>query len=128
MGGIERRFGFPPRPDDDTTHVLQLTRRARQNVGVTEPGRFVAAADLLKALANPHRVAIVDLLAAGPRRVHEITEALGLDQPLVSQHLRVLRDAHLLGTERQGKEVVYSLADDHIAHIVGDAITHAGER
>lgn len=95
---------------------------------MTEPGRFVAAADLLKALANPHRVAIVDLLAAGPRRVHEITEALGLDQPLVSQHLRVLRDAHLLGTERQGKEVVYSLADDHIAHIVGDAITHAGER
>lgn len=128
MGVLQRRCGVPPRSDDDTSHVLQLTRPDRQNVGVTEPGRFVAAADLLKALANPHRVAIVDLLAAGPRRVHEITETLGLDQPLVSQHLRVLRDAHLLGTERQGKEVVYSLADDHIAHIVGDAITHAGER
>ena len=90
--------------------------------------RFVAAADLLKALANPHRVAIVDLLAERPHRVHEIVEALGLDQPLVSQHLRVLREADLLTGDRQGKEVVYSLADHHIAHIVGDAITHAAER
>lgn len=89
--------------------------------------RFTPAADLLKALASPHRVAIVDLLADGPHRVHEIVEALGVDQPLVSQHLRVLRDAHLLTAERHGKEVVYSLADDHIAHIVGDAITHAAE-
>jgi ArsR family transcriptional regulator len=95
---------------------------------VTDPGRHTAAADLLKALANPHRVAIVDLLGAGPHRVHEIVDSLGLDQPLVSQHLRVLRDARLLTSERQGKEIVYSLADDHIAHIVGDAILHAAER
>jgi len=94
---------------------------------MTESERFAAAADLLKALANPHRVAIVDLLASGPHRVHEIVDALGLDQPLVSQHLRVLRDAQLLTGDRQGKQVVYSLADDHIAHIVGDAITHAAE-
>ena len=60
-----------------------------------------------------------------PAQVREIVEALGVDQPLVSQHLRVLRDADLLTSERHGKEVVYSLADEHIAHIVGDAITHA---
>jgi len=94
---------------------------------MTERDRYVAAAELLKALASPHRVAIVELLAGGPRRVHEIVDALDLDQPLVSQHLRVLRDADLLTSERRGKEVVYSLADDHIAHIVGDAITHAHE-
>jgi len=94
---------------------------------VEDPSRFAAAADLLKALANAHRVAIVDLLATGPHRVHEIVEHLGLDQPLVSQHLRVLRSAGLLTTERHGKEIVYSLADHHIAHIVGDAITHAAE-
>ena len=93
---------------------------------MTDP-RHAAAAELLKALSNPHRIAIVDLLADGPRRVHEIVDALALDQPLVSQHLRVLRDAGLLAGERHGKEVVYSLADHHIAHIVGDAITHAEE-
>lgn len=90
--------------------------------------RHVAAADLLRALANPHRVAIVELLARHPHRVGEIVDALHLDQPLVSQHLRVLRDARLLHAERRGKEVVYSLADDHIAHIVGDAVVHASER
>ena len=95
---------------------------------MSDPHRFVAAADLLRALANPHRVAIVHLLGTRPHRVHEIVEALGLDQPLVSQHLKVLRDARLLGSVRQGKEVVYSLADDHIAHIVTDALTHATER
>lgn len=95
---------------------------------MSESPQFVAAAELLKALASPHRVAIVDLLGTGPHRVHEIVEALGVEQPLVSQHLKVLRDARLLSSVRQGKEVVYSLADDHIAHIVGDAITHAAER
>lgn len=96
---------------------------------MSEPSqRHAAAADLLKALASPHRVAIVELLGDGPRRVHEIVEALGVDQPLVSQHLRVLRDADLLTSRRAGKEVEYSLADDHISHIVGDAITHAAER
>lgn len=95
---------------------------------MSDTTRFVAAAELLRALASPHRVAIVDLLGTRPHRVHEIVEALGVEQPLVSQHLKVLRDARLLSSVRQGKEVVYSLADDHIAHIVGDAITHAAER
>lgn len=93
----------------------------------SDEDRRTAAAQLLKALGNPHRVGIVETLAAGPRCVHELVDELGLDQPLVSQHLRVLRSAHLLRTERRGKEVVYSLADDHVAHIVGDAITHAQE-
>jgi ArsR family transcriptional regulator len=96
---------------------------------VTSPveDRRTAAAHLLKALGNPHRVGIVETLGDGPRCVHELVDELGLDQPLVSQHLRVLRSAHLLRTERRGREVVYSLADDHVAHIVGDAITHAQE-
>jgi DNA-binding transcriptional ArsR family regulator len=84
-------------------------------------------ARLFKALGNTTRVAIVDALIAGPRCVHELVDDLGVDQPLVSQHLRVLRSVNLLRTERRGKEVVYSLADDHVAHIVRDAITHTQE-
>ena len=86
-----------------------------------------AAAELLRALANPHRVRIVDLLATKPMVVGELVDALGADQPLVSQHLKVLRDARLLSAERRGREMLYSLSDDHIAHIVGDAIVHASE-
>lgn len=52
----------------------------------TDEDRRTAAAQLLKALGNPHRVGIVETLADGPRCVHELVDALDLDQPLVSQH------------------------------------------
>lgn len=88
---------------------------------------LVAGAELLKALANPLRLMIVVELGRGPRCVHELVEALATAQPLVSQHLRVLRAARLVATERRGREIAYSLTDDHVAHIVGDAIHHAEE-
>ncbi len=72
-------------------------------------------------------MAIISALAREPHCVHELVDALGIGQPLVSQHLKVLRSARLLVTERRGKEITYSLADAHVAHIVGDAITHAQE-
>ena len=52
---------------------------------------------------------------------------LEMSQPLVSQHLRILRGARLVGVERQGREAVYSLADQHVAHIVADAVHHSKE-
>lgn len=85
------------------------------------------AAELLKALANPWRLAIIDQLRCQPRCVHELTEALGMSQPLVSQHLRILRAGALVRGERRGREMVYSIADDHITHIVADALTHVAE-
>ena len=86
------------------------------------------AAELLKALASVHRLAIVVELQEGPRCVHELVESLGISQPLASQHLRVLRALHLVRAERRGREAVYSLGDEHIAHIVNDALVHARER
>ncbi len=88
----------------------------------------VGASELLRALAHPHRVAIVLELAGGERCVHDLVDALGVAQPLVSQHLRVLRADHLVVGRRRGREVAYSLGDEHIAHIVGDAVVHASER
>ena len=86
------------------------------------------AAELLKALASVHRLAMLVELEEGPRCVHELVEALGISQPLASQHLRVLRALHLVRAERRGRETVYSLGDEHIAHIVSDALVHARER
>jgi DNA-binding transcriptional ArsR family regulator len=56
-----------------------------------------------------------------------LVERLEMSQPLVSQHLRVLRGARLVGVERQGREAVYSLIDQHVAHIVADAVNHVKE-
>ena len=88
---------------------------------------FEAAGELLKVLAAPARLAIVTELAQQPRFVHELVDRLGMSQPLVSQHLRVLRGARLVGVERRGREAVYSLADQHVAHIVADAVHHSKE-
>ena len=79
----------------------------------------------MRALAAPLRIGIVTQLASGPRCVHELVDALGAPQPLVSQHLRVLRGAGVVRGARRGREIAYSLLDEHIAHIVADAVTHA---
>jgi DNA-binding transcriptional ArsR family regulator len=95
-----------------------------------EPGRtdgFAAAGELLRALSAPLRLAVVTELSQGPRCVHELVDALGAPQPLVSQHLRVLRSARLVHGERRGREIAYSLVDDHVARIVADAVSHATE-
>jgi DNA-binding transcriptional ArsR family regulator len=85
------------------------------------------ASELLKALASPVRLGIVRELASGGKYVHELVAALGASQPLVSQHLRVLRGSHIVSARRQAREIEYTLADEHVAHIVLDAIQHAAE-
>ena len=88
---------------------------------------LAAAGELLRALAAPVRIAIVLQLRHAPRCVHELVDALGVAQPLVSQHLRVLKTTGVVRGDRHGREVVYRLVDEHLAHIVADAVTHAEE-
>ncbi|MBW0019547.1 MAG: winged helix-turn-helix transcriptional regulator [Mycobacterium sp.] len=95
----------------------------------TPPPREIleAAGELLRALAAPVRIAIVLQLRESQRCVHELVDALGVPQPLVSQHLKILKGAGVVAGERSGREVLYRLADHHLAHIVVDAVAHAGE-
>jgi DNA-binding transcriptional ArsR family regulator len=88
---------------------------------------YEAAGELLKVLSAPARLAIVAELSERPRFVHELVDRLGMSQPLVSQHLRVLRRAGLVKGDRRGREIAYSLIDEHVAHIVADAVSHAHE-
>jgi ArsR family transcriptional regulator, arsenate/arsenite/antimonite-responsive transcriptional repressor len=73
-----------------------------------------ATARLFKALADPHRVKIVNLLAISPEPVCvcEFTGPLGLSQPTVSHHLKKLLDAGLLDREQRGTWAYYSLRRD----------------
>jgi len=92
-------------------------------VAHTDPA-YASGAELLKAMAHPLRLAMLVSLIDGPKCVHELVDATGANQPLVSQHLRVLRSADLLARDRRGREVTYSIVDDHIHHIVIDAVDH----
>lgn len=86
----------------------------------------VAAAELFKALSSPLRVAMLRLLSER-HTVGSLVTLTGVSQPLVSQHLRVLRAANLVVVERHGRAAIYRVSDDHITHVVEDTITHARE-
>lgn len=113
----------PARPDLPETHEHPVVPA----VPLTPAATLADAGELLRALAAPIRIAIVLQLRAGQRCVHELVDALDVAQPLISQHLRVLKTAGVVEGQRRGREVVYRLVDDHLAHIVADAVAHVEE-
>lgn len=85
------------------------------------------AAELFKVLGNESRLWLVRLLGNEPMTVSGLTEATGMSQPLVSQHLKTLRQAGLVSAIRRGKAVTYVLTDEHVSHVVADALVHVLE-
>jgi DNA-binding transcriptional ArsR family regulator len=69
--------------------------------------RAATTSDTFNAIAEPRRRDILDYLAARERPVGDIVLALGLAQPSVSKHLRVLRDVGLVEVRRDGRQVLY---------------------
>ena len=70
--------------------------------------------DILKAIAHPTRLKIIELLRHGEKCVCEIIPALGLEQANVSQHLAVLRDRGIVEYRRQGASVFYRVRNKEI--------------
>jgi DNA-binding transcriptional ArsR family regulator len=68
-----------------------------------------AAADFLKAMANPQRLRVLCVLLEGERSVGEINAQVALSQSALSQHLAVLRDSQLVATRREAQTVYYSV-------------------
>ncbi len=91
-----------------------------------EPG-LVEAAQLFKVLGHESRLGLLRLIGDESRTVGALVEATGMSQPLVSQHLRTLRQAGLVAASRMGKEVTYHVADLHVVHVVADALAHVRE-
>lgn len=71
-------------------------------------------AGMTKALGNPHRLEILDLLAQGPAPVEYIAKNTALTVANASQHLQVLKTAKLTQTDRRGKYIYYKLANKHV--------------
>lgn len=76
-------------------------------------------AHVLKAIAHPARLAIVDLLSRHPKlHCTQLMEATGVEQSLLSHHLNTMYDRGILGREKDGKFILYSLADQRMANII----------
>lgn len=77
----------------------------------------ISTGDALLAFADPSRRAILDRLAEGERAVGELVAALGLSQPAISQHLRVLLDAGLVSVRADGRRRIYRTRADGLDEV-----------
>ena len=82
-------------------------------------------ATTLQALATPSRLLILSTLQHGASTVGRLADAVGMEQSAVSHQLRLLRNLGLVEGDRQGRNIVYSLHDQHVAELIEQAIYHA---
>jgi ArsR family transcriptional regulator, nickel/cobalt-responsive transcriptional repressor len=112
---------------NEETLILAMPRSSAGHThgGPVTPEVAERVADAMHALATPSRVLILAQLRERPRSVSELVEAVGMEQSAVSHQLRLLRDSGLVVGERQGRNVVYSLYDHHVAWLIDQAVGHA---
>lgn len=85
--------------------------------------RVATTTDAFNAVAEPRRRQIMDVLAGGERPVNELVAQLGLAQPLVSKHLRVLREVGLVDVRNEGRRRIYRL-NGHPLKPIHDWVKH----
>lgn len=84
-------------------------------------------AELFKVFGDSTRAGILSCLEISELCVSEISEILGISVSAISHQLRVLRAAHLVKSRKSGKDVIYSLDDDHVTRILECGLSHINE-
>lgn len=84
-------------------------------------------ADLFKVFADTTRIKILYSLMEQELPVADISEAVGVSQSAVSHQLRSLKQAHLVKFRKDGKQIIYSLSDDHVYTMLSQGLTHICE-
>ncbi len=84
-------------------------------------------ADLFSLMGDTSRLRIILTCLHSPISVSDIAEKLELSQSLVSHHLRLLRAARIVRSERRGKQIFYVAADAHLQCVIEDMVAHIGE-
>lgn len=85
-------------------------------------------AELFKVFGDSTRIRILTVLFGEEMCVCDIAEALGMNQSAVSHQLKILKNAKLIKNRRDGKQVYYSLADDHVSTILAMGLEHIEEQ
>lgn len=88
---------------------------------------LIGLSEFYKIFADPTRLRILDFLLNGPKCVGEISESLDISQSAISHQLKNLRASNLVKTERLGKNICYSISDEHIEIILQYGLAHIKE-
>ncbi|WP_439956045.1 ArsR/SmtB family transcription factor [Nocardia yamanashiensis] len=101
-------------------HAPSLTHPAQP-----DQARLDAATETFRMLSDPTRLHILWTLTEGEADVSALTEACGASRTAVSQHLAKLRFTGLVDTRRDGRRIIYSIRDGHLARLVREGLNHA---
>ena len=94
---------------------------------IPDKDTLVQIADLFKGFADPTRVHILSLLVDQELCVSCIAQEVNISQSAISHQLRILKQMHLIKFRREGKNVLYSLDDEHVLTILQTGLEHVME-
>lgn len=83
------------------------------------------AADILRTVAHPARIRIIDFLESGEKAVAEICRRLDAPQPYISQHLNLMKAKSILSSRRNGAQIFYSIANQNVVKVIHCVRRHA---
>lgn len=126
MGGSSDDFAAHDNPNDSKAPAQQGSFDDTADA-LPEEELLYDLADLFKVFSDTTRIKILYALMDVERSVNEIAEATGTSQSAVSHQLRILKQAHLVKFRRDGRNIHYSLADDHVLTILDQGLTHICE-
>ena len=98
-----------------------------EKVTIRSEDTLYDAAELFKIFGDSTRIRILYSLLEKEKNVNEISEELNMTVSAISHQLRILKGSDLVKNRRSGKNVYYSLADDHVVHILSEGIEHVEE-
>jgi ArsR family transcriptional regulator len=101
--------------------------RSRVLEEMPDEERLYDLAELFKVFGDTTRIRILYVLLEAEMCVCDIAEILNMTQSAISHQLRVLKQARLVRNRRKGKQIYYSLADDHVRTIIGQGMDHVNE-
>jgi DNA-binding transcriptional ArsR family regulator len=111
----------------DTHTDATLEAAIKLDEGMPDEEILYDLADLFKVFSDTTRIKILYSLMPGELRVADIADTIGATQSAVSHQLRILKAARLVKFQRDGKNVLYSLADDHVYTMLAQGMSHICE-
>ncbi|WP_277584920.1 ArsR/SmtB family transcription factor [Psychrobacillus antarcticus] len=102
-----------------------MTNEVQTNTHELDEETLFVVSQTFKALSDPTRIRILNLLCCKEHSVNDIAEELNLGQSTVSHQLRFLKNLRLVKFRREGTTLYYSSDDDHIMNLLHQAIDHA---
>jgi DNA-binding transcriptional ArsR family regulator len=116
---------IPPR--GRAARAIDPERVSRARRWLLSDEAYGELAETFRVLADSTRAKIVHLLADQPMCVADLAQAIGVSDPAVSQHLRLLRALRIVRGRREGKNVYYRLEDAHVRALLRMALDHSAE-